>query len=192
MNSSLNPSSIRSKTEITNALLTLMAKYPYAEITVKQVILETTLVRKTFYRNFASKDDVLDSYIESILKQYINEVTEPNADLFEVIFKFCLQYKELLRLLSQNDIMYRFLLKLNEFIPMAHDKLIEEKVSVPVPFGDLDPSYLIAFNIGAVYNVIAKWVERGMTDSLDDVKKTLAQYFKNFVFSVNPQMQNHQ
>ena len=47
-----NPSAVRSKTEITQALLKLMEEYPYSEITVKQIILTASLARKTFYRNY--------------------------------------------------------------------------------------------------------------------------------------------
>lgn len=179
MKVSSNPSSVRSKNEITKALLELMKKYPYSDITVKQIILETTLVRKTFYRNFTSKDDVLDSYIESILIEYVKKVTLPDADIFTV-FEFLLRYKELLGLLYKNNILYLLLLKLNVFIPLAHQKIVESGKVAPVSFGDLGPEYLIAFNTGAVYNVIAKWVERGMTDSLEDVRKTLSEYLKNF------------
>ena len=76
MNPSQNPSSIRSKKEITNALLCLMQTYPYKDITVKQIILESQVARKTFYRNFLSKDDVLDAYIETVLQQYIQSLIQ--------------------------------------------------------------------------------------------------------------------
>ena len=71
MNDSKNPSAIRSKQEITDALLALMEKYPYNEISVKQIVLETGLVRKTFYRNFSSKDDV-----RSTLEKYLHRVSQ--------------------------------------------------------------------------------------------------------------------
>ena len=73
MNNTQNPSAIRSKHMITEALLKLMNEHPYQEITVKQIILETDLVRKTFYRNFSSKDDVLDSIITKKIEEYANE-----------------------------------------------------------------------------------------------------------------------
>ena len=71
MNKSQNPSALRSKQEITDALLALMEKYPYNEISVKQIVLETGLVRKTFYRNFSSKDDV-----RSTLEKYLHRVSQ--------------------------------------------------------------------------------------------------------------------
>jgi len=41
--------------------------------------------------------------------------------------------------------------------------------------GNLDPDHLIAFNIGAIWNVIFKWVDRGMNEA---IKTTLEEYLK--------------
>ena len=76
MYNSSNPSSIRSKQQIIEALLRLMEKYPYDEISVKQIVLETDLVRKTFYRNFSSKDDVLNAYISQKIYEYTRALLE--------------------------------------------------------------------------------------------------------------------
>ena len=76
MNPTQNPSALRSKKVITESLLLLMKKYPYAEITVKQILLETDISRKTFYRNFLSKDDVLNSFINTILQDYVDTIQQ--------------------------------------------------------------------------------------------------------------------
>ena len=52
MNVSSNPSALRSQKEITDALLLLMQKYPYDQISVKQILLEARIARMTFYRNY--------------------------------------------------------------------------------------------------------------------------------------------
>ena len=86
MTNSKNPSAIRSQEEITQALLSLMHKHPYGEITVKQIILEARLARKTFYRNFESKDDVLLSLISKKLNDYFDIVNNARADVLETVF----------------------------------------------------------------------------------------------------------
>ena len=86
MNQSQNPSSIRSRKEITDALLKLMHEHPYQDISVKQIILETNLARRTFYRNYESKDDVLDSVITDKITEYAEELGlgTTNYELIEV------------------------------------------------------------------------------------------------------------
>ena len=169
MNKSLNPSSIRSKKEITDALLKLMQDHSYSEISVKQIVLETPLERKTFYNNFSSKDDVLDAIISNAIHEYVVALTSSPGGPLSVIFEFCDKNRELL-------------LTLNEVIPELNCSLDMNGNPFAQMIGDLDPDYLIAFNIGAIWNIIFKWVDRGMTDSPDEIKATLEEYLKR----INP------
>ena len=123
MNKSLNPSSIRSKKEITNALLKLMQDHSYSEISVKQIVLETPLERKTFYNNFSSKDDVLDAIISNAIHEYVVALTSSPEGPLSVIFEFCDKNRELLELLHKNNLLYLLLLKLNEVIPELNRSL---------------------------------------------------------------------
>lgn len=108
MNQSNNPSAIRSKNEITAALLHLMKQYPYQDITVKQIVLEAGVAHKTFYRNFSSKNDVLDTYINCIMTDYVNQLKNLKnckiPDIFDVIFPFCQEYQALLIQLYNNHL----------------------------------------------------------------------------------------
>lgn len=176
MNQSQNPSSIRSRKEITEALLKLMELYPYNEISVKQIILETDLARRTFYRNYESKEDVLDSVITDKITEYAEELALNPASPLDVIFSFCEKNRSFLMLLHKNGLLYLLLLKLNTMIPMFNQVTDKSNSMFAQVVGDLEPDYLIAFNVGAIWNVIFKWVDRGMTDSADEIKGTIEEY----------------
>ena len=178
MKRSTNPSAIRSKKEITDALIKLMQDHPYSEISVKQIVLETPLERKTFYNNFSSKDDVLDSIITNAIHEYAVALTSSPDDPLSVIFEFCDKNREMLELLHKNNLLYLLLLKLNVVIPELNCSLDTSGNPFAQMIGDLDPDYLIAFNIGAIWNIIFKWVDRGMTDSPNEIKATLEEYLK--------------
>ncbi len=173
-----NPSAIRSQTEITQALLALMRKFPYDEITVKQIILEAGLARKTFYRNFESKDDVLLSLIHGILLEYFDIVNNAKGDVLDTIFTFADRNRELLLLLDRNSMLHVPLKCMNGYAPMLV-KQQNRGLNPFVPlFEGLDKEYLIAMNIGAIWNVISLWIHRGMTDEPETVKETIAQYLR--------------
>ena len=204
MKKSQNPSTVRSRREISTALLKLMQEHPYAEISVKQIIMETSLARKTFYLNFRSKDDVLESILDELIGEYTaalskaNEKNNPAGTKYldeaisvdttgkvdtitnplSVIFSFCDKNKDLLSLLHKSKILYLLLLRLNEFLP-EYSKT-EDMSSNPFVklMGELEPDYLIAFNVGAIWNVLFKWIDRGMVDSLDSIQETLKKYLK--------------
>ena len=177
MNQSQNPSAVRSKQQFIEALLKLMEKYPYSEITVKQIVMETDLVRKTFYRNFSSKDDVLNAYINQQIYEYTRAlIKEP--DPLSVIFAFCEKNRTFLSLLHKNNMLYLLLLRLNEVIPLINETTDMENNPFKLLIGEQEPDYLIAFNIGAIWNVIFKWVERGMGEPLEEIKTVLGRYIE--------------
>lgn len=204
MKKSQNPSAVRSRKEISNALLKLMQEYPYAEISVKQIIMETSLARKTFYLNFSSKDDVLESILDELIGEYTDALSKANEEKnpagtknldeaisvdttakvdtitnpLSVIFSFCDKNKAFLSLLHKNKMLYFLLIRLNEFLP-EYSKT-EDMNSNPFAklIGELEPDYLIAFNVGAIWNVLFKWIDRGMVDSLDSIQETLKKYLK--------------
>ena len=176
MNNSLNPSAIRSRKEITEALLKLMKDHPYQEISVKQIIMETDLARRTFYRNFVSKDDVLESIITDKIIEYSEELTTTAETPLDVIFRFCEKNNGFLMLLHKNGLLYLLLLKLNAVIPQLNVITDKSNSIFTQIAGDLKPDYLIAFNVGAIWNVIFKWVDLGMTDSAYEIKETIAEY----------------
>ena len=178
MTGSSNPSAKRSQAEITQALISLMREHPYSEITVKQIILEARLARKTFYRNFESKDDVLLSLIRGILREYFEVVNNARGEVLTTIFSFADNNRELLALLDKNDMLHIPLRCMNEYAPLlagAQNKQLNPFVKL---FEGLDADYLIAMNIGAVWNVISLWIHKGMTDEPETVRATIDQYLR--------------
>ncbi|MBR6365935.1 MAG: TetR/AcrR family transcriptional regulator [Lachnospiraceae bacterium] len=173
-----NPSAIRSQREITEALLALMSAVPYDEITVKQILLESKLAKKTFYRNYESKEDVLLSLVRTKLRDYFRVVDAGSGDVLTTIFTFAVQNKDLLILLDRNDMLHIVLQCMNEYIGLHKTGSVSETNPFVGLFDGLDSEYLIALNIGAVWNVIALWIHQGMEDDPEHVRETIRQYLK--------------
>ena len=155
-----------------------MHEIPYEEITVKRIILDTDLVRKTFYRNFKSKDDVLDSIIDKAIDEYTDALVSTTDDPLTVIFDFCKLNKELFSLLQKNSMLYLLLLKLNEKIPQISRTTDPDKNPFVKLMSDLEPDYLIALNIGAIWNIISLWLERGMKEDPSEIRHLIEEYLK--------------
>ena len=60
----------RSKEYITEAILQLLNKKKYENITITDIAEKAGVTRITFYRNFESKDDIIKQYIQNIFSQY--------------------------------------------------------------------------------------------------------------------------
>lgn len=173
MNPTKNPIALRSQKELANALLKLMQTTPYAEISVKQILLESKLSRKTFYRNFNDKQDLLNYYLDTLLLEYSSEIAIKNdyhfPEMLEVITRFVLKNQEQLSLFWSNHLEYMILQKLNEFIIQKHNEIRHNNTTC------LD-DYIVMLNNGAIWNVLNEWMRRGRIDSLEQILLELKEY----------------
>ncbi|MDD5934747.1 MAG: TetR/AcrR family transcriptional regulator [Clostridiales bacterium] len=176
MNQTINPIAIRSKQELIQALLDLMKTAPYCEITVKQILLESKLSKKTFYRNFNNKDDLLDAYLDILLSKYIDGLTKRNdfrfPQILEIISNFVITNKETLLLFWNSHLEYLILKKLNLYILSHHYNITKNEHS-------RIEDYIIRLNIGAIWNVLNEWMRSGATDSIDNILSGIKSYMEN-------------
>ena len=97
---------------------------------------------------------------------------------------------KLLKLLDKNDMLHILLLRLNESIPRISKTTDMSGNPFIRMFGDLDPDYLIAFNVGAIWNVIFKWVHKGMKESPDQIRDIIRTYILSSVSYITDSSKN--
>ena len=89
-------------------LLSVMRDKPFAVISVSSLCEQTGLSRKTFYRLFESKQDVLDSLIDRAIRDYIRFSLPQQAAVPEVspellsFYHYWQEQRDLLDALSKN------------------------------------------------------------------------------------------
>jgi AcrR family transcriptional regulator len=60
--------------KITEALLNLMEKEPFEDITVTDITRQAGVARLTFYRHFENKEQVLLTHLDAIFESYLSEI----------------------------------------------------------------------------------------------------------------------
>lgn len=102
----------QSRRKMAQALFTIMEQYDYREITVTQIAQEAGLSRKTFYRLFSTKDDILryqsEKWFSQIYEQVIEEQLHSYWDVVRCYFDFCEQNKDMLLLLKKHNVISFF------------------------------------------------------------------------------------
>lgn len=174
-----NPSALRSQKAIMDAFVLLLKDIPYEELCVKQILCESKLTRKTFYRNFKSKDDVLSACITRMVTDYSAELNASGIYTFEQIlnisFDFCERSHAFLLLLKRNDLLPYSLQVLNRLIPIEHRAVSGHE-------SDLG-AYALAFNIGAIWNAMSLWLERDMQEDKVVIIDFLTNYLHNNIMT---------
>lgn len=147
------------------------------------IVVPLKIFLKTYYRNFLSKDDVLNSFIDTILHDYVNATQQQQkkyslVKTFDIIFDFCERNKEILLILHNNRLLYLLLEKLNLLILNEH-MIYNSEVPENRLESQLLTEYIIYFNIGGIWNLIVRWIENNMCDSVVDIKESVVFYLSN-------------
>lgn len=153
-----------SRQKFTSALVTLMEIYDYSEITVTQLAQEAGLSRKTFYRLFGGKDEVLERLFDQLYFDCLEQIKLRGVSrywaLVQLYFDFWGSRKETLILLGRNGLLSRlfdYVYRNAESIFMtirASGETQELSGSLP---------YLLAYSVGGMHSMLIKWVESGMS-----------------------------
>ena len=156
-----NPSSVRSKKMLTEALLALMREEGYESITITQLCGKSGLSRSAFYSNFKSKEDVLSYYFDA-LRPVLRDVMPESRMDFEEKVRHCFcaveEDKSGLRALLDDRSLY---------VKAAVADFMAEAIHVTNPFAGSLPGevngIMEAAVSGAVAGVLAYWVRNDFT-----------------------------
>lgn len=151
---------------IIQAFLALLSRKSYSEITIIDIALEAHIGRRTFYRHFKSKEEVLLAYCQSIMKDFAafirmkEEITLYSVSLS--YFEFCHKHIDFLVLLQESDMLHFIGDRLPEFL--ADVAIMVEHVSpqeVMETYEKQDLYYYVHyFNMGGYWNITKLWLQK--------------------------------
>jgi AcrR family transcriptional regulator len=100
----------KTKKWIIEALFELLKYKEYQDITISQIVNKAGLGRRTFYRYFKTKDEVMEYTTNFLMNQFANTVMINHADTLATItksyFEFWENYIDLLLLLNKAHLLY--------------------------------------------------------------------------------------
>lgn len=159
-----NPVALKSQQMIQEALLALIAEKTYNEITVTEICKKADIVRKTFYRNFNCKDDVINYMLDSalsIMLTYLDLEKMNMLNIFVRVYIFILENKEFLILFYKSSLFHLISKRLVSFINEKDlfTKFNHEKIKKH--YYKYLPSQIIA----TIVSIVEVWIESGFSDT---------------------------
>lgn len=98
-----NKKSLESQKIIYKSLRRILKKKALSEVKIQDIKDDCGISRSTFYRNFNNVVDVLDVMLEYFYNRYL-EQREGKANQLEFFFEYWQNHKDLIRLLSEQNI----------------------------------------------------------------------------------------
>lgn len=146
---------------IEEALIILMKEKEFSNISISEIAMRADVARRTFYRLYRKKEDVLYQYLERLGQEYRKRCTAINKYDFSRIaleyFTFWYSYKSILLLFHQRG-MDKFLYDAlgnisRDVIQRRMNGRKEEK-----------KEYFVDYTAGGFLMLLRRWVEEGMEE----------------------------
>ena len=156
-----NKTAVRSQELISAAVLRLLQKKAFQQITVTEICKEANVGRKTFYRNFEVKEDIIAYQVDKLCALYQEELRSiPIDDYLKHHFSFLQTHAAYFITLYHNGlhsmVSQTFLTLLPDTMPIwTNDPIVQQYKS----------QYVIA-GVEAIQRV---WVERGFQESVEQI-----------------------
>lgn len=158
-----------SKKWLADSLMELMKTKPYADITVSEIAANADLSRRTFYRAFSCKDEIINCIAERLVREYLKEIMTPvpldMKSMSLVFFGFFEKHKAFLLTLRHNHMEYFILESFNRYLPYIRSQACKDKISA-------DPRVNQMFALmsgGAFFNLLMNWLEDDSDLSVEEL-----------------------
>ena len=152
----------QSRQWLEEALFDLLAtKTSLRNISVAELSEHAQIARRTFYRYYHSKEQVLTNYLDRLIQDYITELQTAKLtnfeDLVNLFFQYWSQYTESLKILQDANLLVLILQR-------SYDKLPAAYTTVMAPWHVTDSNqrqitYDSRFITGGLYNIFDEWLK---------------------------------
>lgn len=132
MKETSNPVVWQSRTWLMDALAALMEEKKFEEITVVEICRRADLSRRTFYRNYSSKEDLFRSCCERLCREYVRYLERDTAYFAAHITEVS-----------------------NTYWPEIYGRL--QSYWKETMSGE-ELEYCLFFNMGGLWNIMMKWL----------------------------------
>lgn len=160
-----NPANLLARECIATALIQLANQKPFSAITVSELTQRAGVSRMTFYRNYASKEDVFKSYLEDLTAAYREEIHRNNPPEtfgeYEILCH-CFRYFEI----YQDFISCLLHIGMGELLLDALSSHLMESY-YHEEAEDSGLYYALQAYAGALYNIYITWLKNGMKESAE-------------------------
>lgn len=164
-----NRKSDNSKVWMEETLLKLMEKEEYGKITIQEITDYSGLSRRTFYRNYSSKDDIIKEYFAKIWSEYEEAVRRQNdlsfPNIAKVLIEVMARHIGFLRLINRHNLLTLALAETDKLLPLT----FEEVKGKTIPFSQENISYALAFGTGGFMRLLVKWLGEDRLKSSEEI-----------------------
>lgn len=161
---------IRVKDAIVDAFFTLLRSHPVDSISVAQIIRTAHVSRMSFYRNFDSKLDIINYFVERGLDEIV-EMLEGEVSLWtrEYAVAFFVYMKN-----HADEYMLLYEIGYSGVV-LDNSNRLNENISGDMPYNSME-RYNLYFTAGAAHNAAMQWIKGGCRETPEELVDAYFRY----------------
>ena len=161
------------KESIFTALMKLLEKKKFNEVTISQITNLAGVSRMAFYRNYNVKEDIISIYLDEQFSGFYNQVLKlrqaSKYDISVCFFSFFKEKKRFIEILMASGLIYIFYQKLSGSL-FNYFKNTEEKNKPD--YG----TYFAYFEAGGLYSILLEWISNGTKESVETMANLIDEF----------------
>ncbi|MEG2686691.1 MAG: TetR/AcrR family transcriptional regulator [Christensenellaceae bacterium] len=178
MERSTHTLAVKSQKWLVQALIALIQTKPYEEISISELCKEAGLDRRTFYRNFKDKTDVLLFYFSDLQEEYLLALKQmPERSFYSlalVYFEFWTSHLDFFKTAQYDQALNAALFQtLNTFMPAVY---AEADGNIP-----RELRYNVSFVVGGFHNSMIQWITTGFHETAEEMAAIISGMFKGSI-----------
>ena len=160
----------------------LVKDKPLSAISICEITSKAGVSRMTYYRNYSSKEEIFEKYMQQIVKDFEKETSQginyskensvgkhfAGYDNIRKCFTYFERYQDFIRCLIKVGMSNILLKALSEYVIGTYYNSNDDKLYFT----------LIAY-AGSLFNVYVVWLENGCKASVDDMAEIVYEIYKN-------------
>ncbi|UPU33974.1 TetR/AcrR family transcriptional regulator [Pediococcus acidilactici] len=165
---------VRTQAKAEKALFELMQEQNFSEISITDIANQAKISRMAFYRNYNSKEDILNKFIQKEYATFVDDITTHQfkelEQLLEVYFDYFKNNPAVLSAIVNASIEGFALQKQSDYLLDFFKMRIKNQQPAPIE---------IAYYSGAIFASLLYWRENDYQYSAVELAEQLAEKIKN-------------
>lgn len=160
----------RVRTKITEALLELMGEKPFSEISVIEIVNRAGVARQSYYRNFASKEEVVEEFFEELHQEGLSRLRkEKPAE--------AVRWVAMILELQRSRAREILLLQRAGLGTLSMDNInrFAEEMLGDMPASSVE-RYKIYCHAGMVSNTCLTWLKNGAKEAPEELARVICEF----------------
>lgn len=166
---------------IETALFELLREKNFAQLTVSEIVKRADVARRTFYRLYRGKEDVIHCYFSRLCQEYSTTyLVLENYDLNQIAedyFGFWYQYREFLMLMNQcglDEMLYYEISRVSEDI-------VKKRIGNRKVGNEQEVKFFAYYSTGGFILLLHRWIVDGMRETPGEYAQKVSRAILKFI-----------